>query len=271
MLQVEDATRFGLDAVGGIAALAALGFIGERSADFAEFVVGAYFARERGDGEVGRLRVLLLAAAFDAGLVPRDLFDIWAAAPNLKRAMTQEPTHRLALLFGLWRSREARAWHSVGHGDTVFDLARKLPRDAADLLARFPDVLLWHRPERAVEDAIGPVLICARGVAIAGQLGVDPFTSVRLESGGRVLIFGRHRIEARGPLPADFPEIARRWLRFRAEWLPTLSEGYLVAGTPDVSQRVLAPFCRRCGSCRAVSAVGCGAVGRAIKTPGTEE
>jgi hypothetical protein len=264
VLQIEDATRFGTDTVAGVAALATLGFTGEHPADFAEFVVGSYLGRERSAGELGRLRVLLLAAAFEAGLVPRDLFVMWAAAPNLKRAMTQEPMHRLALLFGLWRTREAHAWHAVGHGDTVFELARKLPRDAAQVLTRYPDVLLWHRPERLVEETIGPVLICARGVAITGHLVADPAAEVELESGGRVLIFGRHRIEARGPLPADFPESVRGWLRFRAEWLPTLGEGYLAMGTPEMAQRVLAPFCRLCESCRTVSAVVGGTVGRPL-------
>ncbi|MFO0823866.1 MAG: hypothetical protein U0792_12265 [Gemmataceae bacterium] len=266
VLQIEDAIRFGTDAVAGVAAVAALGFSGERPADFAEFVVGSFLSRKRSAGELGRLRVLLLAAAFEARIVPPDLFVMWAAAPNLKHAMSQEPAHRLALLFGLWRTRESHVWHSVGHGDTVFELARKLPRDAAELLTRFPDVLLWHRPERPVEEAIGPVLICARGVAIAGQLVADPSAEVELESGGHVLIFGRHRIESRRPLPADFPETVRSWLRFRAEWLPTLGESYLAAGTPEISERGLAPFCRRCGVCQTVSAVGCGAVGHALKT-----
>lgn len=264
VLQVEDSERFGRDSVAGIAALAGRGFTGELSADFAEFVVTSYLTRERAAGDLVRLRVLLLAAAFEAGLVPRDLFDVWAAAPNLKRVMSVEPTHRLGLVFGLWRTREGASWHSVGHGDTVFDIARKLPRDAAGVLDRFPDLLLSHRPERGVEDLIGPVLICARGVAIAGLLTADPDAEVRLDAGGKVLIFGRHRIEVRSPLPDDFSDTVQRWLQFRAEWLLTLGEGYLSDGTPAVTERVLAPFCRRCSSCGTISAVGLGDIGRAV-------
>ncbi|MBA4187291.1 MAG: hypothetical protein C0467_04650 [Planctomycetaceae bacterium] len=266
VLQIEDSRRFGRDAVAGIAALAAIGFTGQLSADFAEFVVAAYLKQNREEGELNRLRVLLFATAFEAGLVPRDLRTLWAAAPNLKRAMSAESAPRLRLLFGLWQTREAQAWHAVGHGDTVFDIARKLPRDAASTLARFPDLLLSHRPERAVEDLIGPVLICVRGVAVAGQLVADPDAEVRLEADGRVLAFGRHRIEAREPLPNDFPVVVRRWLQFHAEWLTTLDEGHSATGTPAVAERVLAPFCQRCGECGVISAVGCGEVGRRVTT-----
>ena len=264
VLQVEDAIRLGRDAVAGVASLAATGFTGELSAEFAEFVVGAYLTRDRPAGDLLRLRILLLATAFETGLMPRDLATLWVAAPNLKRVMSVEPANRLALLHGLWRTRDAHAWHSVGHGDTVFDLARKLPRHAAGVLERFPDLLLSHRPERAVEDLIGPVLICARGVAIGDHLLADPDAEVRLESRGRVLIFGRHRIEVRRPLPDDLPDTVSGWLQFRAQWLLTLGEGGFDAGRLAVSQRVLAPFCRRCNNCEAVSTMGYGSVGCTI-------
>ncbi len=261
MLQVEDVARFGRDVIAGVATLAAMGFSGERPADFAEFVVGVYLSRERTPGDVARLRILLLAAAFDAGLVPRDLLDLWAGAPNLKRVMVVEPSHRLGLLFGLWRSREAKAWHSVGHGDTVFDIARRLPRTAAGLLERFPDLLLYHRPEREIESHLGPVLVCARGVAVGGYLTADPDADVRLLPGGRELIFGRHRIEVAERLPADFPKSLRKWLRFRVENLLPFIDGYLSPGAEEVAKRVLGPFCRRCIVCGTVSVIGCGAVG----------
>jgi uncharacterized C2H2 Zn-finger protein len=263
VLQVLDVARFGRDVVAGIATFAAMGFSGERSSDFAEFVVAAYLTRERNPGDLARLRILLIGAAFEAGLVPRDLLDLWAGAPNLKRVMAVEPTHRLGLLFGLWRTREGHAWHSVGHGDTVFDLARRRPRTAQGLLARFPDLLLLHRPERGIEDLIGPVLVCARGVAIGEHLTADPDVEVQLANGGRELIFGRHRIEAPGKLPEDFPEVVRRWLRFRADVLVPFIDGYLSPGADAITRRVLGPFCRQCKACGMISAMGCGFIGRA--------
>ena len=103
VLQVEDESCYGRDAAEGIADLAAMAFRGERSADFAEFVVGAYLARDRELGEIARLRILLIARAFDAGIVPRDLARLWEVAPMLTRILAIEPRHRLGLLCGLWR------------------------------------------------------------------------------------------------------------------------------------------------------------------------
>jgi hypothetical protein len=264
VLQIEDSVRFGRDVAAGIATLASTGFSSERSADFAEYVVAAFLMRERDDGELARLRILLLAAAFEAGLVPRDLLMLWAGAPNLKRAMAVEPTHRLGLLFGLWQAREAQAWHSVGHGNTVFELTRRFPRTASGVLARFPDLLLYHRPEREVEDLIGPVLVCARGVAVAGNLTADPDADVRLARGGRELIFGHHHIEVPTKLPADLPEMLRKWLQFRAEALVPFIDGYRMPGSKDIAKHVLGPFCRRCLRCGTVSVMGCGAIGRRV-------
>jgi len=265
VLQVEDLARYGRDVVAGIASLAADGFGGVLSADYAEFVVGCYLGRARDLGDLARLRVLLIGAAFDAGLVPRDLLDIWAGAPNLARAMAIEPTHRLGLLHGLWRTRARKAWEEVAPAMTVFELARTAPPTAARILARFPDLLLFHRPDPVIEEQIGPVLVCARGVTVGGHLVADPDAAVRLEDDGHELIFGRHRIEVEQPLPADLPMLLTKWLRFRADVLVPFIEGYLSPGSAPIAERVLRPFCRRCIACGTVSAVTRGAFGRPVK------
>lgn len=261
VLQLDDAARFGVDVVAGVAELVARAFVGERPADFAEYVAAAYLTRDRSAGDVARLRVLVLAAAFGAGHIPRDLVKLCAAAPALSRVVLTEPAAHLSLVFGLWQTRDAHRWHAVGHGNTVFDTARTLPRDAADTLAAFPDLLLSHRPERAVEDAVGPVLICARGVAVAGRLVTDPEAEVRLEPGGRVLVFGRHRLAVDAPLPADFPGVVRRWLAFREGWLAELGR-VPAGGDPEASRRLLGPLARVCAACGAAGVVGAGLIGR---------
>jgi hypothetical protein len=178
--------------------------------------------------------------------------------------MAMDPPHRLGLLFGVWRTREARAWKSVGSADTVFDLARTSPPTAARVLARFPDLLLFHRPERDIEDLIGPLLICSRGVAVGGYLTADPDADVHLTANGRELIFGRHRIELARELPTEFVEVIRQWLGFRTEKMLPFIDGYLSPGTGEISTRVLRPFCRQCLSCGTVSVVSVGAVGRQV-------
>ena len=263
VLQVEDLSRYGRDGVAGIAALAAEGLKGTLPADYAELVVGCYLGRPRDPGSLARLRVLLIGAAFDAGLAPRDLLDIWAGAPNLRRAMVVEPTHRLGLLHGLWRTRLGKAWEAVGAAETVFDLARTAPPTAARILARFPDLLLLHHPEPVVEQQLGPVLICARGVAVEGYLTADPDAEVQLREDGRELVFGRHRITVTRPLSADLTSLLTKWLAFRADVLVPFIDAYLSPASADGKSRVLGPFCRRCLVCGTVSAVSRGAVGRA--------
>lgn len=261
VLQLDDAARFGVDVVAGIAEFIASAFTGVRPTDFAECVAAAYLTRDRSAGDVARLRILVLAAAFEAGHVPRDLVKLCAAAPALARIILAESVARLALLFGLWQTRGANRWHAVGHGNTVFDTARALPRIAADTLASAPDLLLTHRPERVVEDALGPVLICARGVVVAGVVLADADADVRLESRGRVLVLGSQRVRSDVPLPADFPRVVQRWLGFRDRWLVELND-VPADHAPEASQRLLGPVARTCPACGAVGIIGAGAVGR---------
>jgi hypothetical protein len=105
-------------------------------------------------------------------------------------------------------------------------------------------------------------MVCSRGVAVAGFLTADPDADVRLKADERELVFGRHRIEVSRRLPAEFPELLTKWLRFRAEVLLPFIDGYLSSGSAEVSRRVLGPFCRRCLACGTVSAVASGAIGR---------
>jgi hypothetical protein len=265
VLQVDDMRRYGRDVTAGIAALAADGLTSALSADYAEFVVGSYLSHPREPRELGRLRVLLLGAAFEAGLAPRDLLHLWAGAPNLKRAMMVEPTHRLGLLYGLWRTREAKSWESVAPAITVFDLARTSPPTAERILAHFPDLMLYHRAAPEIEGLVGPVLICARGVSIEGHFVADPDADLRLANDGRRLIFGQHRIDAARRLPAELPALLRRWLRFRADVLVPFIEESLAAGSQEVANRVLGPFCRRCLACGAISAVSAGSIGQQVQ------
>jgi hypothetical protein len=264
VLQVEDEAKYGRDGVAGIAELAAKGLSGTLPTDYAEYVVESYFSRPRDAGETGRLRILLLAAAFEAGLVPCDLLELWRGAPCLKQAMMMEPVHRLGLLFGLWRSRDEQAWRSVGDAMSVFELARTSPPTAIRILAQFPDLLLVHHLEEEIEALVGPVLVCSRGVAVGGLLTADPEAKVRLVGDGSELVFGQHRLELAGELPLEFLALIRQWLRFRTEMMLPFIEGYRSPGSADISARVLRPFCRCCLSCGTVSVVSVGAIAQRV-------
>ena len=180
--------------------------------------------------------------------------------------MMVEPTHRLGLLFGLWRTRESRTWESIAPALTVFALARTSPPTAARVLAHYPDLLLYHRPAPDVEELVGPIFICARGVSIDGVFVADPEADIRLANDGRRLIFGRFRIDVTRRLPTELPALLANWLRYRAEVLVPFIEESLAAGSEGAVRRVLGPFCRKCLACGTVSAVSAGEVGQSVQS-----
>jgi hypothetical protein len=264
VLQVQDMAQYGRDVVAGIAALAAEGFVGRFPAHFAEAVVACYCSQAHMPGELVRLRILLLAAAFESGLGPGGLQELWSGAPHLKQTMAPEPLHRLGFLFGLWGLRQVRSWDEVASAETVFELARTSPHRAAHLLAEFPDLLLVQRLEPTVEVLIGPILVCCRGVAVGSVLTADPDTEVQLTSGGRTLVLGRRRLEVAGELPETLVRDLRHWLRYRADVLVPFLDSCQTMGAADILSRVIRPFCQRCLNCGTVSAVSAGVLGRTV-------
>ena len=220
-------------------------------------------------GERARFRILLLGAAFEAGLKPRDLIDLWNVAPNLRQATIVEPLHRLALLQGVWAMRAARRWELIAPADSAFDLCRIAPHASGRILAEFPDLLLFHRPDPDTESQLGPVLICARGIAIGGHLIADPDAEVRIEKSGRFgggyeLIFGPHRLPLERQPVGNFAEVIKEWLRFRAWALLPLLDNYLAPSALKVAERMMRPFVCRCANCGTRSAIALGKVGRLV-------
>ena len=285
VLRVEDGGRAGRDRVAGIGSLAAVAFKGELPTDYADAVVGCFLDRDPppDSGERARLRVLLIAAAFDAGLKPRTLIDLWGVAPNLRRAMAVEPLFRLGLLAGVWQTRNARPWEPAGKtgvksaarsrgvaaADSVFELCKTAPNVSGRVLADFPDLLLFHRPDAAIEAEVGPVLVCARGVSVGGVVVADPDAAIEVVKGGRFggafeLVFGPHRVKLTRRLPDEFLDTLREWLRFRADVLLPFIDGYLEPASGELTRRVLGPYSRKCGSCGTVSAVAVGKIGTRV-------
>jgi predicted RNA-binding Zn-ribbon protein involved in translation (DUF1610 family) len=277
LLQVDDSSRLGRDRVNGVAALIATGLTGERPSQFGEYVAEAYLDRTPppDPGERARLRILLLDAAFDAGLKPRDILDLFAAAPNLRRAMVVEPVHRLGLLYGVWSLRNAGRWERIAPADSVYELCRSAPNISGRVLLEYPDLLLYHRPTNpTAAEELGPVLICARGVVVGGVMASDPYTEVEVVKAGRfsattVFVFGPHRLSVSRPPADEFSKTVSAWLRFRVTALLPFIDRVLEPGPPEILARVLWPFRQRCSSCGTISAVILGRIGVPQRDPGT--
>lgn len=262
-LEMDDGGRFGRDRAAGIADLVATAFRGEHPADFAEHVLAAYAAVPREPGERARLRVLLYAGAFGAGLAPRDAIDLCDAAPHVASAM-RLPPHHVALLYGVWVNRTARPWASAGDAQTVFELAATSPATAALLLADAPGVLLVCGTPPGVEAELGPVLVTTVGVSVGGAVTPDPAADVRVEDGGRELVFGTRRFRLDRAIPEGFAGEVKAWLRFRAGAMAAYPATYLHARPPPVS-RLLVPFAVRCAACGTECAPVVGAVAKVLR------
>jgi hypothetical protein len=132
-----------------------------------------------------RLRVLVLARAFAAGLEPEDLRLIGRLSPTLGAAYASEDRAGLARLRLLWLYRPRRLWQRVGSATTVFDLAR-YPKLAENYLKQRPDLLLFQASGGSDEAA--PILVCEEGVVYRDAVITDPDTPIRVRA--RTLVKG---------------------------------------------------------------------------------
>ena len=263
-LQMDDAGRFGRDRTAGIADLVALAFRGGYPPDFAEHVLATYSAGPRDPGERARLRTLLHAAAFDAGLAPRDVLAVCYTAQHMA-AIMRGPPHNLALLYGVWLNQTARPWATVGPVQTVFELAARSPATATRLLATVPGLLLVCDSHPDVTAELGPVLVTTSGVSVGGVSTPDPAAHVRVEADGRELVFGKHTFHLARAIPDEFATELKAWLRFRAEVFAAYPAMYLRADPAPLSP-LLAPFVVKCPACGTPCVPIVGAVAGQLRT-----
>ena len=136
-----------------------------------------------------RLRVLMLARAFAAGLEAEDLRMIGQVCPGLGAAYASEDRDGLARLRLLWLYRPRRLWQRIGSATAVFDLAR-YPKLAENYLKQRPDLLLFQASGGT--DGAAPILVCEEGVVYRDD--------------------GHHRAEPGDPGPGPVAR-PRRWVR----------------------------------------------------------
>jgi hypothetical protein len=246
-LQIADSTHYGRDGPEGLAKLVARALRGDRSTAFAEYVLAAYLSQPRPAGEWERLRILLLAAAFAADLSPRDVLEFAAAAPHLAQAFTWPP-HHLAMLYGIWTNQTARPWQRIDDAQTVFELAERSPSRAGRFLLEEPGLLLVCSTPPELEETLGPLLVTLGGVRLGQETLPEPSSAVQIVNNGGELIFGSNRHRLSRPLPGDFANVIKGWLRFRSI---VLSEYPTVYWNDEVrsASRLLAPFVVECGEC----------------------
>jgi len=250
-LQIEDAVHAGADELIRIANEVGECFDGQLPFDHAEWLVRELRGDPANRTRRARLRVLILARAFAAGLEPEDLRLIGQLCPALGAAYASEDRDGIARLRLLWLYRPRRLWQRIGSATTVFDLAR-YPTLAENYLQQRPDLLLFQASGGSDEAA--PILICEEGVVYRDTVITDLATAVRVKvkslvrGGGYELTVGDRAFR----FEEDPTLLARRlkgWSEFLfEEFLPRAR--MLVRRRSPQGERLLLQKATTCTECR---------------------
>ena len=256
-LQVADGADLGKDRVNGLARLFEGVWQGERSVESAEYL--AEIASNRmvlGSGEARRLALLLMASAFDSGLLPQDLLALFPYLPWLRMAMGMPTPLRLQVACAVWRGKNSEPWSNAGPAVTLFELAKKAPAASRKILVSCPDALLKLMLPEAVQRTLGDVLLTPRGLMIGSALLTDPDIIMDLgrspRGSGWVLKLGREIIALDRKLPGEMIPVFAAWLRYRVDKLIPLAET-LTRSNPVRVRVLLGPLVSACALCGAES------------------
>jgi hypothetical protein len=200
--------------------------------------------------QIARLRILVVARAFVAGLGVWDLHALGQALPRLGRLLNTVDTDGLARLRMLWDERSARPWRRCGPAATVFELVN-YPMLGGQHLETAPDLLLFQ-PLPAGGDPVH-LLACGRGLIVGGALMHDWPTRITSKplpdskGGGYEVLFGPHSVQVHGDVD-EFIQKLTRWAEyFFMEFLPWIGNALTRAGD-GVADR-LAPLTILCPTC----------------------
>ena len=140
-LEIADLERTGGDPVPRLARAVGLCWSGQVPLLAAEgLLAGAGFENYSRPGRA-RLRVLLLRAAFEAGLYPNDVQELGRAVPGLGEAVANEDILGIARMRSLWNLERGGRAKELGAYWTCFDLAAT-PSAGATFLEEEPNLLM---------------------------------------------------------------------------------------------------------------------------------
>ncbi|OWK34820.1 hypothetical protein FRUB_09662 [Fimbriiglobus ruber] len=254
-LEVDDLARMGRERTPALIGLFEPFMAGEFPPGYAESVSEILLTTEdMTPGDVQRLGVLIVGSAFETGVQPADLTAVARYCPWFWRLALDTRANCLPLLHYVWRNRAAQPWAAVGSATTVFDFASEFPSASRRTLVDHPDTLLRIDFEPAVTEALGPVLLTARGLMVGGHTLDDPNASievVRTTLGNWLLDYGPHRIALSGRPDGYIPDVLKKWLRYRAAKLLPAARADR-RGPGPWTTRLLAPLAVPCPLCGTV-------------------
>jgi hypothetical protein len=267
VLQVMDSVRMGAESVSGIAGAFEPFFEVDLPAAYAEAVseclLDSGLVKE---GEKRRLRILMLATAFDSGLRPIDLPGLTAALPHLRSLLEPIDGEALNELFAVWRGLPPEAGEQTGRAATVFELAVQSPGIARKLLARWPDLLLRITLPEHLRKSIGEVVLTPRGLFLDDLLIEDDDSTFGIErsptGSGWYIAVGQQKVAVDRKPQGKITEVLAAWLEYRKTKL--LAAVAKAAGPPSPNlgelYRSMQAECPHCGALNPFVADGEGGV-----------
>ncbi|MBX3397892.1 MAG: hypothetical protein KF873_04055 [Gemmataceae bacterium] len=258
LLQANDSARIGKEWLNQLLGVFEPFLRGEVSPAYAETVAEILLEGDHlSERDAARLRILLPAAAYDAGLTPAGLAHLGNWCPNFGRLLAGNADW-LDLLHELWRLKNSRPWeNTVGPAQSVFDLTRK---GGAKTLLVYPDTLLV-----ADGGELGEILIGRRGVTVGDSTVADPDAPVRIEAGKKataILVLGPHRIAVEDKLTERSVRLLRGWMKFRADRLMPAAGRSTGTSMPERTRQILEPAIATCPMCSTRSFIRVGEVGQ---------
>jgi hypothetical protein len=259
-LQWCDTLPSGVDRSQRLLTLLSPAFQGEVPWSYAEAVAAAYLSHPVEYGSLLRVQVLLCQQAFSWGWTPEDLHILSLALPTLGQLLTPPASQRWQHLYSLHQQEIIPAWSSGIVN--VFECAQLWPYLTARLLVDYPDLLWIERWDSVHEAALGPILITARGVSLAGYWSLNPEADIRLIAKGYGLMFDNQALYTVRPLPPDLPERLRDWLKILNDFLQNLPAE--PPSTPALPQRLLSTLAQCCPHCHTTAIIPRGGIGRKL-------
>jgi hypothetical protein len=233
-------------------------FRGDLPLSYAQHLLSGCEWLETRRADPARLRVLLCAAAFEAGFEVRNILEICQAAPALDRAFQGSNLRSLALLRLLWSMRATQPWERCGPARTAFGIAAD-PRSAA-LLADLPEPLLVDedptielfetksgkaRPARIAVCSggvmVGDVLLASAPDTVSARKSREPGCN-DLVLGDQVLRFGAGK--------ADLAARVGAWVQFYFEEMRPQCAEVLRWHSGTIAQKLRPQQLVQCPGCR---------------------
>ena len=214
-LEIDDAMRLGRDPVPLLSDELSAVLAGELPIQYGEQLLETWPNEARNQGQRARLRILLIARAFELGFETRDLTELGRVSIPFGQVYASEDVAGLSRLRWLWDGKTERVWAKNGSATTVFDLAR-YPALGGEYLEARPDLLLFQLVTVGdEEDGPSPILICESGVVYRNIMIKDPdlFIGVRARSSSFELSIGKQKLVFQKD-PAFLATRLQGWVRF---------------------------------------------------------